>query len=26
NAGNGPITDVSAVIERTLPRGPLDFG
>ncbi|MGC4960150.1 DUF3515 domain-containing protein [Gordonia sp. DT101] len=26
NAGNGPITDVSAVIEQTLPRGPLDFG
>lgn len=26
NAGNGPITDVSAAIERTLPRGPLDFG
>ena len=26
NAGNGPITDVSATIERTLPRGPLDFG
>ncbi len=26
NAGNGPITDVSAAIEQTLPRGPLDFG
>ncbi|MFT4044334.1 MAG: DUF3515 domain-containing protein [Gordonia sp. (in: high G+C Gram-positive bacteria)] len=26
DAGNGPITDVSAVIERTLARGPLDFG
>ncbi|WP_431309468.1 DUF3515 domain-containing protein [Gordonia sesuvii] len=26
NAGNGPITDVSAVIDETLPRGPLDFG
>ena len=26
NAGNGPITDMSAVIEKTLPRGPLDFG
>lgn len=26
NAGNAPITDVSAVIDRTLPRAPLDFG
>ncbi|MFW0792690.1 DUF3515 domain-containing protein [Gordonia sp. CPCC 205515] len=26
NAGNGPITDVSAVIATTLPRAPLDFG
>ncbi|MFW0786765.1 DUF3515 domain-containing protein [Gordonia sp. CPCC 206044] len=26
NAGNGPITDVSAIIDRTLDRGPLDFG
>lgn len=26
NAGNGPITDVSAIIENTLPRAPLDFG
>ena len=26
NAGNGPITDISGVIDRTLERGPLDFG
>ncbi|WP_040508903.1 DUF3515 domain-containing protein [Gordonia soli] len=26
NAGNGPITDVSALIDRELPRAPLDFG
>ncbi|GAA1480999.1 hypothetical protein GCM10009624_14390 [Gordonia sinesedis] len=26
NAGNAPISDVSAVIDRTLPRAPLDFG
>ncbi len=26
NAGNAPITDVSAVIDQTLPRAPLDFG
>lgn len=26
NTGNAPITDVSAIIERVLPRGPLDFG
>ena len=26
NAGNGPITDVSATIEEVLPRAPLDFG
>lgn len=25
-AGNGPITDVSAIIAKTLPTGPLDFG
>ncbi len=25
-AGNAPITDVSAAIDNTLPRGPLDFG
>lgn len=26
DAGNAPISDVSAVIDRTLPRAPLDFG
>ncbi|MFE0751125.1 DUF3515 domain-containing protein [Gordonia sp. NPDC058843] len=26
NAGNGPITDISGLIDRTLERGPLDFG
>lgn len=25
-AGNGPITDVSGIIDRVLERGPLDFG
>ncbi|MDS1116682.1 DUF3515 domain-containing protein [Gordonia westfalica] len=26
NAGNGPITDISGLIDQTLERGPLDFG
>ncbi|WP_232716154.1 DUF3515 domain-containing protein [Gordonia metallireducens] len=26
NAGNGPITDISGLIDQTLDRGPLDFG